>query len=70
MIVETKEVKEKEMILETPTREKEEKTGTILNSEQQKTEQTAEKKSDRELLESINAKIDMMLATQKANMEV
>lgn len=70
MIAETKEVKEKEMILETPTREKEEKTGTILNSEQQKTEQTAEKKSDRELLESINAKIDMMLATQKANMEV
>lgn len=67
----TEEVhEEKEMTLEIPMGKKEEKTGMEMESEQQARTYAEGEMSDRELLESINGKLDIVLATQKTNVEV
>lgn len=67
----TEEVhEEKVMMLEIPMGKKEEKTGMEMESEKQARTYVEGKMSDRELLESINDKLDIVLATQKTNVEV
>lgn len=61
---------EKERILEIPTGKREEKTGTKLIAEQPVTSLAAGEKTDRELLESISAKLDIVIAGQKTSPEV
>lgn len=56
-----------EKTLEIPMGQKEEKTGTVMESEQQVRTYTEGEMSDRELLESINEKLDIVIATLKAN---
>lgn len=56
-----------EKTLEIPMGQKEEKTGTVMESEQQVRAYAEGEMSDRELLESINEKLDIVIATLKAN---
>lgn len=78
MIVETQELtgqemqveQEKERILEIPTGNQEEKTGTKLTAEKPVTTLAAGEMTDRELLENINAKLDTVIAGQKTSLEV
>ncbi len=58
---------EKEKTFEIPIGKKEEKTGTVMESEQQVREYAEGEMSDRELLESINEKLDIVIATLKVN---
>lgn len=67
---ETQVEQERERILEIPTGEKKEKTGTKLTAEKPVTTLETGEMTDRELLENINAKLDTVIAGQKTSAEV
>lgn len=67
---ETIEIEEKERILETPTEEPEVKKGTEMKTEQKVSQQTLGGETEKDLLKSIDAKLDILLAAQQDKTEV